>query len=549
MQVAESGSNIISNVNQSGSGIDLSSLVTSLVEAETSPLQSALTKKVDATNLSISTFGQLSSKMSDLSTNLTTLENTNARTTLSSGTAVSLKVIDETKTQDMNANIVVSNLAKGQVVTYDLTHANLVNNSTVTAASTIDQGTLTFTKGGTNTTITINSTNNTVQGLVDAINAISGMQANLVDTSGNGGLALVIKADTGTANAFTMTSSDTLTEFNTGSPAASNTSAQITLSVAAADASFTVDGLAVTRSTNSITDVFDGFQLDLNSVNSSATNINSNIVATDARDRMQSFIDNINSVKSYLTTEIKRGLNGAADGSLVGDITAQSILRELSSLTTDPIVGYGASPLYLASLGVKTERDGSLSLEKSKFDAAISADPSLTDIVFSSKYSTTDANITATGSASYPPTAGSYTFLYSSGDTAVLNSETLTKVDNANGQKVFTGINGAADNLSVTLLTNTATNATVHYGHSIIDRLQDYITNITSSSGSIKTRTNSLNDDLSKFNDEQSDLDSKIESLTTDYNVKFGSMEALVTQLNKTGEYLTSMMDAWNKKD
>jgi flagellar hook-associated protein 2 len=549
MQVAESGSNIISNVNQSGSGIDLSSLVTSLVEAETSPLQSALTKKVDATNLSISTFGQLSSKMSDLSTNLTTLENTNARTTLSSGTAVSLKVIDETKTQDMNANIVVSNLAKGQVVTYDLTHANLVNNSTVTAASTIDQGTLTFTKGGTNTTITINSTNNTVQGLVDAINAISGMQANLVDTSGNGGLALVIKSDTGTANAFTMTSSDTLTEFNTGSPSASNTSAQITLSVAAADASFTVDGLAVTRSTNSITDVFDGFQLDLNSVNSSATNINSTIVATDARDRMQSFIDNINSVKSYLTTEIKRGLNGAANGSLVGDITAQSILRELSSLTTDPIVGYGASTVYLASLGVKTERDGSLSLEKSKFDAAISADPSLTDIVFSSKYSTTDANITATGSASYPPTAGSYTFLYSSGDTAVLNSETLTKVDNANGQKVFTGINGAADNLSVTLLTNTATNATVRYGQSIIDRLQDYITNITSSSGSIKTRTNSLNDDLSKFNDEQSDLDSKIESLTTDYNVKFGSMEALVTQLNKTGEYLTSMMDAWNKKD
>ena len=82
--MADSGNNIISKVNQSGSGIDLSSLVTSLVEAETSPLQSALTKKVDATNLSISSFGQLSSKMSDLSTNLTTLENTNARTTTSS---------------------------------------------------------------------------------------------------------------------------------------------------------------------------------------------------------------------------------------------------------------------------------------------------------------------------------------------------------------------------------------------------------------------------------------------------------------------------------
>ena len=547
--MADSGTSIISKVNQSGSGIDLSDLVTSLVEAETSPLQSALDKKVEAANLSISSLGQLSSKMSSLSTNLTTLENTNARTTTSSGTAVSLTVTDEAKARDINANIVVSALATGQVVTYDLTHANLLNSSSVTAAGAIDQGTLTFTKGGTSTTITISSANNTVQGLMDALNAISGVQANLVDASGSGGLALVIKSDTGTANAFTLTSSDTLTEFNTGSPAASNTSAQITLSVAAADASFTVDGLAVTRSTNSLTDVFDGYQLDLNAVNSSATNVSSAIIATNARDRMQSFIDNINSVKSYLTTETKRGLSGETNGSLVGDITAQAILRELSGLTTKPITGYGDSSVYLANLGVKTERDGSLSLDATKFDKEIAADPSLADIVFASKYQTTNANITATGSANYPPTAGSYSFVYASGDTATLNGETITKVENSNGQKVFTATNGAADNLSVTLLSNTATNATVRYGQSVIDRLQAYITTVTSSSGSIKNSTNSLNEKLSSFVDEQTDLDAKINNLTETYNVKFGSMESLVTQLNKTGEYLTSMMDAWNKKD
>ena len=547
--MADSGNSIISKVNQSGSGIDLSDLVSTLVEAETSPLQSALTKKVDATNLSISSFGQLSSKMSDLSTNLTTLENTNARTTASSGTAVSLTVTDETKAQDINANIVVSSLAKGQVVTYDLTHANLLNAASVTAASTIDQGTLTFTKGGTNTTITIDSTNNTVQGLVDAINAISGVQANLVDASGNGGLALVIKSDTGTANAFTLTSSDTLTEFNTGSPAASDTSAQVTLTVGAVDASFTVDGLAVTRSTNSLTDVFEGYQLDLNSVSSSATNVTSAIVATNARDRMQSFIDNINSVKSYLATETRRGLNGAPNGSLAGDLTAQAILRELSGITTEPIAGYGASSLYLASLGVRTERDGTLTLDATSFDTAIAADPTLADIVFASKYSTTSANITANGSANYPPQPGSYSFVYSSGDTATIGGESITKVDNASGQKVFTATSGDADNLSVTLLTDTATTATVRYGQSVIDRLQAYIETVTSSSGTIITRTNALNEDLRSFADDQTDLDSRIENLTNTYNAKFGSMEALVTQLNKTGEYLTSMMDAWNKKD
>ena len=547
--MADSGNNIISKVNQSGSGIDLSSLVTTLVEAETSPLQSALTKKVDATNLSISSFGQLSSKMSALSSDLTLLENTNSRTTVSSGTAVSLSVTDETKAQDINANIVVSALAKGQVIAYDLTHANLLNTSSVTAASAIDQGTLTFSKGGTNTTITIDATNNTVQGLVDAINAISGVQANLVDASGSGGLALVIKSDTGTANAFTMTSTDTLTEFNTGSPAASSTSAQVTLSVAAADASFTVDGLAVTRSANVLTDVFDGYQLNLNEVNSSAVNVTSAIVTTDARDRMQLFIDSINSVKSYLTTETKRGINGAPNGSLAGDLTAQSILRELSGITTDPIAGYGADSLYLANLGVRTERDGTLTLDTASYDAAIAADPTLANIVFASKYSTTNANITATGSVNVPPTPGSYSFVYSSGDTATIDGSSITKVENSSGQKVFTASSGDANNLSVTLLTDTATTATVRFGQSVIDRLQAYIDTVTSSSGTIKTRTTALNDDLRSFADDQIDLDSRIENLTNTYNTKFGSMEALVTQLNKTGEYLTSMMDAWNKKD
>ena len=89
----------------------------------------------------------------------------------------------------------------------------------------------------------------------------------------------------------------------------------------------------------------------------------------------------------------------------------------------------------------------------------------------------------------------------------------------------------------------------MRFGQSVIDRLQAYIDNVTSSSGTIITRTNALNDDLRSFADDQTDLDSRIENLTDTYNTKFGSMEALVTQLNKTGEYLTSMMDAWNKKD
>ena len=283
------------------------------------------------------------------------------------GTAAILTITNEALAQDINTNISVSSTAKGQVVTYDLTHANLLNANTLSSSSSVPQGTLTLTLAGVNNTITINETNNSLQGLVNAVNAISGAQASLVDTTGSGGLALVIKSNTGTSNSFSLASSDGLSAFATSGMNSNST--PVTLSVAASDAVFQVDGLTVTRSVNTITDVFEGYTLDINSTSSGTFNIKSSVSPTDALDRMQQFVDSINDVKTYLLTETKRGIDGAEDGSLVGDVAANQIIRELNSLTTREIVGYSADSYYLSNLGVYTERDGSISLNSEKFES------------------------------------------------------------------------------------------------------------------------------------------------------------------------------------
>ena len=547
------GNEIISSVNKtSGSGIDLKSLVTGLVNAETSVAQSQITKKVENTNLSISSFGNLSSRMNTLNTELTNLEETNARATTSSNSGVILTVTDEANAVDVSSSIVVSTLARGQTVSFDLTNNGFANafssSSSRAASSSIDQGTMVFTLGSTATTITINSTNNTLQGLVDEINKITGVRATLIDTDGSGSLSLSIRSDTGANNSFSISSgSGDLSAFNTGD----YSDAWVARQTTAADASFTVDGVTVTRSSNTITDLFAGHTINLTAADSStAVEVTSALATTDARARMQSFIDSINTVKTFLKTETQRGLNGAKPGSLAGDVTATAILRELSALTTTPITGYGSTDYYLANLGVRTERDGTLSLDTTAFDAAILADPTVADIVFSSKYSATDANLSVTGLTNYPPEPGSYSFSYNSGaSTGLLDSNSITPLTNSKSQKVFTGTSGNSKNLSVTMLSDTTTSGTVRFGRSMIDTLQAYIETLTSSSGTIKTRSDTLTADLATYADDQADLDAKIEALTNDYNVKFGSMEAMVTQLNKTGQYLTSMMDAWNKKD
>ena len=544
--MSETGSNLISSLNKSGTGVNLTNLVSGLVEAETAAKQSRITKKVDAANLQISSFGQLSSKLETFTTSLTALETDNARTAATGSVATSLSVTDESIAQDINASMTVSSVAKGQVVTYDLTHADMLNSSSLSGVSAIDTGTLTLTLAGNNTDIVIDSTNNTLQGLVDEINNISGIQASLIDTTGSGGLALVLKSDTGTGNAFSLSSSDDLSEFSSA-PMLSETPSHVSLSVVASDAIFTVDGLSITRSSNIITDVFAGHRLDINAVSADEFGIASEVITTDAETRMQSFVDSVNAVKTYLITETKRGIGGASDGSLVGDIAASQILRDLNALTTREITGYGSTSVYLANLGIQTERDGTLSLNSTRFNAALDADPDLLNVVFSSLYSSDNDNIAASGSTTSPPTPGSYSFSYTVGSDATLDDQTITGSANDNGNMIFTSTGGATENLSVRLLSNQNTSGTVRFGQSVIDKLQSYVDDILSSTGLIQSRTTALKNDLSTYSDEQTDLDNAIATLTTNYNLKFGAMESLVTQLNKTGEYLTSMMDAWNK--
>ena len=127
-----------------------------------------------------------------------------------------------------------------QSISYDLSHSNFKNffNPTTTkpsVSSTTQTGTFTVTLNGSTTSIAIDSSNNTLQGIADKISAISNLTATLVE--GDSGLTLKINSTAGKANAFSISSTDTdFTIFNTGSPASSSTSQQLTVTSQAADA-------------------------------------------------------------------------------------------------------------------------------------------------------------------------------------------------------------------------------------------------------------------------------------------------------------------------
>ena len=125
---------VLSSVNRNGSGMDLAGVVTALVDAETVPQRVLTERSKEATETSISAYGTLKGKVSDLNTNLTSLEASSGRLPFSDSSKVFISVIDETKASDFIADVTVSQLATGQVLSYDLNTA-LPTTTTATAST------------------------------------------------------------------------------------------------------------------------------------------------------------------------------------------------------------------------------------------------------------------------------------------------------------------------------------------------------------------------------------------------------------------------------
>ena len=109
--------------------------------------------------------------------------------------------------------------------------------------------------------LTIASTD-TLASLRDKINALNyGVTASIVG-AGDGTFNLVLKSETGVKNALRITATETPS--GSGLSSIDNTTTNASKQkIAGADASIVVDGMALTRSTNVINDLFDGYEVSL----------------------------------------------------------------------------------------------------------------------------------------------------------------------------------------------------------------------------------------------------------------------------------------------
>ena len=536
----------LSAINKQGSGLNITQIVDSLVAAETAPIESRIQRNIDETNATISAYGVLANELGKLKDFAAASKGTTAFAVTSGSTAIGVTVTDPTKAKEFDANISVASLASSQ--TLEFAGFSSKTAAINTGAINIDFGawsgdTFTADSSQASQSIQVNSGNNNLSSLADSLNAIDGVNAAVTD-KGDGTFSLIVNSDTGSKNALrfsvTETSGDEgLAQFDTAS---SNASKQV---VAATDASINLNGVNITRSSNVISDLFDGYEFRLNETTTTAAVIQSSTDSNVAYSKTKEFVDMFNNVYSVLNALTKRGLDGEESGALSRDVTANGIKRKLRELVSSELPGFSDNGRYLSELGIRTERDGSISLTEADFKKAFEREPILFDVMLNSIARSDNPLVKVTHESDIlQPKGGVYNFVgESNGSSATLDGIAMDGSTLADGTTKYTATSGDVIGLRLEV-SGSVSSASVYYGESFFSKLESYVKELVSSTGTLAKSENKASTSISEYNEDKVDLEERIEAIRMRYMAQFSAMESAVTGFKKTGEFLTGFIDS-----
>jgi len=147
------------------------------------------------------------------------------------------------------------------------------------------------------------------------------------------------------------------------------------------NATFTLDGLAFTRSTNTVSDALPGVTLSLSSTGAAeGLNLANDVSGT--QQRLQTYVNAYNAVIQIVQRELSPTANTDRTQTLAGNATVRSLQQMLQGLGSQQVPGLG-TVRTLADLGVKTNRDGTLTLDATTLSAAVTRSPSSVNALFS----------------------------------------------------------------------------------------------------------------------------------------------------------------------
>lgn len=536
-----------------GSGLNNSEIISAIVDAETIAEKERITRDEADYSNKISAFGLVKSELKTFQLATQSLQDLAPSTHLGSSSSTSTATFTNTgatDNDDINSSLIVTQLASA----HSLVSGAVSSTGSLVGAGelTIDFGTYstssstndTFSANSSKTSFTITTTSSTTLAqLRDSIN-------NTVSDSDSDGTndltasimyngsdyVLVLKANQGAANAIRVTASDASSSTLSNAFEYNTSDKTLTQSVSAADASFTVDGISMTRSNNTITDLYEGYTLQLLATNSNAITISALENTTTLEGYMQDFVDSYNTLYSTIRglTQANSGLD--TSGVLVSDSTATRIIRELRAFSTTSITGYKGGPYSMSLLGISTQRDGLLSFNRNTFKNTIDRNSNIINAFFTDGLST-DNSAVKISRLTTDTKHGTYA-LSKSGSDYILDGVTLS-----NSGSNYTSASGNTKGMTLTISDTNVTSANIYYGESLLSKIDDSLAQLLTFNGDIETRIDSLRENLRDIPDRQQKLEDRVEKLTQRYAMQYSNMEGAVAGLRDTGDMIAQMLE------
>jgi len=365
-----------------GSGLDVNSIVTALVNAKKAGPQAQITNKATQTNTMLTGLASLNSALTSLQSALSALTKTS---TFSSYSAV---LTDTT----LGTTSTLSNAKPGNYAlnVTQLATAQKRSSDAYDKSAAIGSGTLTIGVGSSSLNLSVSATD-TLSNIASNINSASnnpGVTATVVYGAG-GAQLLLSSSKTGVANGFTISANAT----SSGGLSALASKLGTVGSSEAQDAALTLDGISITSASNSVSGAIDGVTINLAKTGSSQLTVTQdNSAATTA---IQGFVDAYNSYAGTVATLSSYDASTGTAGILLGDTTLTSVQRQISSLLSSKVPDNGIGSLAalsskvpdngigsLAALGITRAADGTMSLDSDKLASTLQSNPTAVQDLF-----------------------------------------------------------------------------------------------------------------------------------------------------------------------
>jgi Flagellar capping protein len=348
-------------------GLDTATLITQLMNLERLPIARLETEKIWQ-NGRLAAFTELDGKLKAFADSIKTLGNSDT---------LLKRSVKQSASDFLTASVSSEALAGSSYQVEVLSLAQMqksVTESGVTSKtdSTFGTGDLNLTVGGVNHTIAITADNNSLEGIMQAINnADMGVNASIINDGSDSPYRLVLSGKS-VSKTFSLDSSgltggtDNLGAMNldNGSGGIINPPTQ-----AATRAHIRVDTIDIYSDSNILKEAIPGVTLDLmQAQEGSFTTLTVNLDQNSITSAIQAFAKGYNEVISFITGQSV--INEEGGGVLGGDSGINTIKRHLQNMLTTPVTNDGVFST-LSQLGFKTQKDGTLLVDDKVLSDAV----------------------------------------------------------------------------------------------------------------------------------------------------------------------------------